>query len=183
MPGSAPNAFVRRFTQPGVILAVITLVGAMGLVGGFQQIRSRIYGPFDLGAKVVSGGPAVAAAGGDMDGDGLTDSLESQIGSSPFIADTDSDGISDGQEVLAGSDPACAGATCSPATQGTTQEAQLPNAVNQGQEGAGSETVTSEQLRQLLVESGLDSQQVSSLTDEELAATWQEALRQVGGTQ
>ena len=35
----------------------------------------------------------------DTDGDTLTDSQETQIGTNPLVADTDSDGLTDGQEI------------------------------------------------------------------------------------
>jgi len=41
----------------------------------------------------------------DTDGDGLTDSEESLIGTDPLNPDTDGDGVSDGDEVAAGTDP------------------------------------------------------------------------------
>ncbi|MBI1849977.1 MAG: VCBS repeat-containing protein, partial [Planctomycetes bacterium] len=41
----------------------------------------------------------------DLDDDGLSDWIETMIGTSPLIADSDGDGVSDGREVLEGSDP------------------------------------------------------------------------------
>ena len=41
----------------------------------------------------------------DKDGDGLSDSLESILGTDPLLADTDSDGLSDFEEYLEGYDP------------------------------------------------------------------------------
>ena len=42
----------------------------------------------------------------DMDGDGLEDSVETQVyGTNPYVADTDGDGRNDGDEVLVGTDP------------------------------------------------------------------------------
>lgn len=182
MRASAPNPFVRRFTQPGVILTVIAIVGSMGLVGGFLQIRSRINSPFTLGAAAGSG-DAVAAEGGDIDGDGLADSLEAQIGTSPYLADTDSDGVSDGQEVASGLDPTCIGASCSSVPQSSATQAAEGGDEPTAAGGSSVEPVTPEQLRALLVESGLDAQQVGSLTDDELVAAWQVALQQASGVQ
>lgn len=53
--------------------------------------------------EVVPG--AVAAVQLDTDGDGLTDLVESTLGTDPTLADTDGDGVSDGAEVAAGTDP------------------------------------------------------------------------------
>lgn len=46
--------------------------------------------------------PVYSLSGGDpdSDGDGLTDSRETEIGTDPFDPDTDKDGLSDGEEVI-----------------------------------------------------------------------------------
>ena len=46
------------------------------------------------------GGPT-----GDLDGDGLTNEREEELGTDPLLADTDGDGVDDGAEVEADSDP------------------------------------------------------------------------------
>lgn len=46
------------------------------------------------------GGPT-----GDLDGDGLTNEREEEIGTDPTVADTDGDGVDDGDEDAAGTDP------------------------------------------------------------------------------
>ena len=43
--------------------------------------------------------------GGDLDGDGLTNEREEELGTDPLRADTDGDGVDDGAEVAAGTDP------------------------------------------------------------------------------
>lgn len=47
-----------------------------------------------------TGGP-----GGDIDGDGLSNDEEAELGTDPARADTDGDGVNDGSEASAGSDP------------------------------------------------------------------------------
>lgn len=177
MPGSAPNAFVRRFTQPGVILVAIALTGAMGLVGGFRQIRAQLLDPFNsAGSSVGSSARQVAQ---DTDGDGLTDEQELQVyGTSPYVPDSDSDGTSDGQEVAAGASPTCAGATCDVLAQtGAAVSAPVAAATTTAGATVPAEA-TPEQLRQLLIEAGLDTAQVQQLTDDELRAAWNAAVQQ-----
>ena len=41
----------------------------------------------------------------DSDGDGLSDSQESALGTNPNNVDTDGDGVNDGQEVALGTNP------------------------------------------------------------------------------
>jgi hypothetical protein len=115
----------------------------------------------------------------------LNDEMELQVyGTSPYVADFDSDGVPDGQEVAAGTNPTCAaGTSCDPlavtgagASATTTTQVTTPEVPEAAQ-------ATPEQLRQLLVQAGLDSEQVNSLTDAELAAAWQSAVQQAGGTQ
>ena len=175
------NAFVRRFTQPGVILVAIVLTGAMGLIGGFRQIRSQILGPFAVNNTPQVNSAAQVAA--DTDGDGLTDEQELQIyGTSPFIADSDSDGIPDGQEVAAGSSPTCATGTSCDALSVTGAAVATPTSTSVLSDTTPVATeATPEQLRQLLIQAGLTNEQVQSLTDEELRAAWQAALQQASG--
>jgi hypothetical protein len=42
---------------------------------------------------------------GDLDGDGLTNEREEELGTDPLRADTDGDGVEDGAEISAGTDP------------------------------------------------------------------------------
>ena len=51
------------------------------------------------------GSPAEPDPSVDTDGDGLTDTEETALGTDPNVADTDGDGFSDGQEVAAKTDP------------------------------------------------------------------------------
>jgi PKD repeat protein/glycosidase len=60
---------------------------------------------FGLEATVLQGSA-------DPDGDGLTTSQETAIGTDPNDADTDDDGINDGTEVANGTDPLSAGSGC-----------------------------------------------------------------------
>ncbi|MCO4747482.1 MAG: hypothetical protein KC912_21960 [Proteobacteria bacterium] len=50
-------------------------------------------------------GLLVACGGADADGDGLTNSEESELGTNAQVADTDGDGLSDGEEVGLGTNP------------------------------------------------------------------------------
>ena len=47
----------------------------------------------------------IAGADSDIDGDGITDGNECEIGTNPFVADTDWDGVTDDLEVSHGSNP------------------------------------------------------------------------------
>ena len=59
-------------------------------------------------ARIEADRGSTAAPGTDIDGDGIPNDLEVQIGSSVRHSDTDGDGILDGREVQLGSDPVAA---------------------------------------------------------------------------
>ncbi len=72
--------------------------------GGFDPLdaASHPFTEFQLNARGQAVGGARAH---DQDSDGLPNSYEEEIGTSPEKLDTDGDGIADGIEVLNGSDP------------------------------------------------------------------------------
>jgi formylglycine-generating enzyme required for sulfatase activity len=72
----------------------------------------KVYQPTDIdysgGIGAVDVQLVINAALGiviDMDGDGLCDGAEDNLGTNPNLADTDDDGVGDGQEMLDGTDP------------------------------------------------------------------------------
>jgi heat shock protein beta len=68
-------------------------------------------GPFaadTCGDGVDSDCDGIGDGAGDEDGDGLTFTVESGLGTSDCLADSDADGLGDGAEVAAGSDPLAA---------------------------------------------------------------------------
>jgi len=60
---------------------------------------------FSLTPLALALAAPLAFAAVDTDGDGLSDTQESQIGTNPNIADSDGDTLNDGAEVQAGTDP------------------------------------------------------------------------------
>jgi hypothetical protein len=186
MPSPLPSAMVRRFTQPGVILVAIILTGAMGLVGGFRQLRSQVLSPFTITPTANQGAALGASAQSqDTDQDGLTDTQELQVyGTSPYVADTDSDSVPDGKEVADGTDPNCpAGTTCAAWTASGSAVAPAETPAPEQPAAPTTQTLTPEQLRAALIQSGVPAEQVNSLTDEQLQAAWQAALQQAGASQ
>src|SRR5690606_16576146 len=67
--------------------------------------------PFTLASSLIFEHEAgsmvafVASGESDADGDGLTDTRESELGTRADMLDTDGDGLSDGQEIAYGTDP------------------------------------------------------------------------------
>lgn len=136
----------------------------------------------------------------DTDGDGLRDWEETNIyNTSPYLVDTDSDGISDREEIDAGTDPNCAeGSDCSYVKEDqelyvdnnlegdlvSSNDENLDNpsdniSVPKDEEKlkeALSGSMNLDDLRDLLLESGVDEKTVQSFSDEELRSLYQETL-------
>jgi len=71
-----------------------------GVHGAFQGMNLAFY-------VEEATGPVIpfADCGLDSDGDGLSDTQETQLGTDPADADSDDDGVTDGEEVANGTDP------------------------------------------------------------------------------
>ncbi|MFA6534502.1 MAG: hypothetical protein WCT37_05040 [Patescibacteria group bacterium] len=178
-----------------LVLPLLITVAAGTLIMGFWQMGRNIKSPFELAgtptdyAKLQQDSLA-ALSTVDTDGDGLSDYDEENIyGTSKYIRDTDSDGVTDGAEVQQGKDPLCReGQDCSFPEIGNAIKSSslglaastLGNSVGNAIAEAGGGTVTAAELRQSLLDQGMDPAAVSQITDEQLLAEYQKAL--AGGT-
>ncbi len=111
----------------------------------------------------------------DSDSDGLTDYQELKVyGSSPFISDTDSDGIPDAVEVANGTDPNC------PEDQncfaGVVEGSTQVTTANPQQEQINQIASDPDEIRKLLIESGIDPAIVNQTDDQSLQILAQEVL-------
>lgn len=117
----------------------------------------------------------------DTDKDGLSDYDELNVyGTSPYLPDSDSDSINDYDEIAANSDPNCPrGKNCFtwqqldegevPTQQGLPAGVQYQDLLLSGQ-------VSAAQLRELLIEGGVNPELLSDLSDDELYSLYQETL-------
>lgn len=120
----------------------------------------------------------------DTDGDGLSDYNELYAyHSSPYMRDTDSDGIHDGEEVRKGTSPTCqegkdcmfnpiaavanASSTAAQASSGATQPAPAASVAGTDQK-LDINTLTPQELREALIESGMPEDQLAGVSDEDL---------------
>lgn len=133
----------------------------------------------------------------DTDRDGLTDYQELTVyGTSPYLVDSDSDGFADSEEIQSGNDPNCpsgndcrsvpAGAVGDPVDSNggiTTNQfsdllIQLPE--EEPVETIDLTTLTPDEVRQLLVDSGeITADQLSAIDDETLMTIYEEVINEV----
>lgn len=103
----------------------------------------------------------------DTDGDGLSDYDEIYVyGTSPYLEDTDSDGYSDKLEIETGNDPLC------PAGQKCLVDSVA--SVSPGQTNVNTQAIvdpyniSATEIRQLLLDSGLDQATLNEIDDDSL---------------
>lgn len=140
----------------------------------------------------------------DTDGDGITDYDELYIfKTSPYLTDTDSDGFDDRVEIFSDHDPNCPrGTECGgllgvdSAADTSTDPSELLGSINSGfgqanpifgdTAGVQLETeediqnyfksLTTDQIRQALLDQGLSQEQVDSVSDEKIRALFDAAI-------
>jgi|SRR3989344_3267710 len=180
----------RRLSKEQKIGFVLLFCFAILTVGlGMLQIRNTMYAPFalnnnippDLKEKVND---EMSLQYRDTDMDGLNDFDELYVYStSPYLADTDSDGIPDKQEVDLGKDPNCVeGQDCIPqdtAQVVTSSTILLGAAVDPGAAPTDLNAMMSDpkQLRQLLLQAGMDQKVLDSYKDADLLKMTQELMK------
>lgn len=168
------------YEKRALILLIVILV--VGVPLSIWQISSSISSPFAIkktnktnnanaSVSQVSQTPVIENLRElDTDLDGLSDYDELyRYETSPYIADSDSDKISDKIEVDQGTNPNCAeGQTC-----GRQDVADL---VNADEQLTNLENMSVEQLRQLMIDAGAPTEQVNSISDDDLLSTYESIL-------
>lgn len=179
MPEEQERAGLTREQKTGAVLLSIFTIFAIIL--GILQIRNTMYAPFALNTKIpqflrhdISGSESLVYR--DTDKDGLNDFDELYVyGTSPYLADTDSDGMPDKTEVEKGTNPVCpegkdcaqfgADASAMPAYATATSSLEQNDFTLEDLEKA---TTNPTQIRQMLLESGVDKKVLDATTDAEL---------------
>jgi len=173
---------VNRYSKEqkiGLILlsAFVLLAVTLGLI----QIRNTIHAPFALNTSIP---PLIgkevntidALRYRDTDGDGLSDYDELYIyGTSPYLWDTDGDGISDYDEIMRGTNPLCPeGQVCGNIAD-SGDAIPIPIGHEQLFDMTGEDIFpdidvlfSPENMRLILIDSGLDKSVVDMISDEEI---------------
>lgn len=183
-----------------VALGFVSLCGfSVFILGGFY-LWHHVTAPFSLlyeGEKVLDSAARAdaqktALMQADTDSDGLSDYDEMNIfNTSPYLDDSDGDKISDGNEIKVGTDPNCASgdSECLKTTPDEVVKTPIPSIINtpapQSPEDplTAASTLTPGQIRTLLVESGLNADDVAKLTDDEVVALHAAAIQQIMANQ
>lgn len=151
---------------------IFVIFGIFAFGFGFFVLKNAIQSPFrlldnfigeDSGSDEQNFDEFVASQNQDTDKDGLSDYDEVYIyNTSPFLDDSDSDGYSDYDELNSGHDPNCpVGEICEAVAENDT---------------ALSEDISATELRQMLVDAGVDESELNALSDEELLSAYQQVL-------
>ncbi len=178
-----------------ILISLLGFLAFSVIVFWVWQLKMQIERPFQPAGNSSADGAVVTDSDAilqdnDTDKDGLSDYDEIYTyKTSPYLEDSDSDGLTDQQEVAAGKDPNCPeGANCGledmilPVATGTPLVDDTPaeEVSGSGQDvqkilagdmdGAG--------LRQLLISTGsATAADLEGISDEELLASYQEALK------
>ena len=162
-----------------LLAGAILFLGLGAIVLGFFQLKNQLSGPFAVKNAETETQTDQADLLGlkqkDTDQDGLSDYDELYLySSSPYLPDTDSDGIDDAKEAARGSDPNCPeGQNCF-AVWGV--EALADPTQKEDSTSLFSSGFDPDQLRQILIEAGVNEADLAQLSDEDLIATYQQVL-------
>lgn len=168
-----------------VFLFIFTI---LFLIISFFQIRNNLYRPYalsnavpDILIKEKFSDPVEALHYRDTDRDGLTDFEEIYIyGTSAYLADTDGDGVNDKDEILQGKNPICAeGSVCDKKSAEVSPIKNLENWIKDPESQGSLFDVSTilndpEQIKLLLISSGVDANLLTGFTEEEILELGQE---------
>lgn len=198
-PQQEGHAFTR---EQKVGYALVIACGVLAVVFGMFYLVSHLHRPFIItyaGSHVLTtdeknAEEALRQQRSDTDEDTVSDYDELYVyKTSPYIADTDSDGLTDDVEIMSNQDPTCAiGAACEDETNEVRREEtafddDAAAAAAAAQEAASQyeaiqamlENLSVGEIRSILIESGADTAQIEAMSDDEIAALYQEVLGQL----
>lgn len=171
---------------------VVLLMGIIGLAIGVSQWRGSFGTVFAKRTDAFKTPSELEAQrleemkSKDTDGDGLNDYEESKVyQTSSYLADSDSDGIDDKTELASGNDPNCPiGKSCGAlmgALEAQTSFSASSSAELAAQEQAVMEQLlnpTPEQIRQLMIQAGVDPKTLQEIDDATLLELYRQSLEE-----
>jgi len=180
-----------REHRAGAWILLVVGLAAIGL--GIFQFGDTIASPFRVESNYKTADQLEqerldAMKTKDTDLDGITDFDETYVfNTSPYLDDSDSDGFTDKEELESGNDPNCPeGKVCGPledrfaSPEGVVEAAPATDTSQTELEMIDAMlNPTPDQIRQLLIDSGVEKSEVDSLDDETLIRLYQESLTEV----
>ncbi|MFA5076200.1 MAG: thrombospondin type 3 repeat-containing protein [Patescibacteria group bacterium] len=173
-----------------ILMLSITFI-AVGL--GSWQFSRHINLPFELASSgetlninLNEADDLLALQNKDTDGDGVSDFDELYVyQTSPYLEDSDSDGLNDSQELAQGTDPVCyegrdCYGTAAAATLQSTGVGLSSDVITDYEDVETPQTI--EDIRKILIDSGISESALSQVSDAELLQLYQTALAQTEGT-
>jgi len=168
----------KRTKKENLNAIAIIVVGIMAIFLGFYQLAEGVLNPFaflneETGTQNTTSTPIDSSI--DTDNDGLTDYLENNYKTSPYLEDTDGDGIKDGDEAKNGTDPNCPqGQICSGIYNfSSTTSSSAPIFGNAPNTSVAVDIAT---LRQVMIANGISKEDVDALTDAEILELYNASL-------
>lgn len=172
---------------------VVLLMGLAGLGLGIYQWHGSFASAFTQTGSVfktpdqVEAERIAAMKDKDTDADGLTDYDETYIyKTSPYLKDSDSDGTDDKTEVEKGSDPNCPKESCGTiigASGATSSATSTDESQIQQQVAEQLLNPTPDQIRALLIQSGVKEADLQGIDDATLLELYHQSLQEVEAQQ
>lgn len=184
--------FLEKPTNQGRLFIIL---GILALGFGAWRIVNTIRSPFIQDTQNTVATEQVQASvqdeiqnisalqAKDTDIDGLSDYDELYVyGTSPYVEDTDSDGYSDKTEIDTGNNPTCkAGEKCLLSTVDATKNTSETGA-DTIVEPTDPYAMTADEIRALLLQSGIDEATLSQIDDVTLRQMFQQAYSEAEET-
>lgn len=169
-----------------LLFVLVAVIGLGSLIWGGWRMNQNFKQPFLAKGSVANTNNdinnLIALQGKDTDGDGLSDYDETYVyKTSPYLKDTDSDGFADKTEIDTGNNPNCpAGQNCGlPEANTNTNSSSSPilpdtSGINQILSGS----LTADQIRAMLLQSGVAQAELDKIDDATLLQLYQQALKE-----
>jgi len=179
----------KKDLNPRLVMVAITALTVVVLFFGASNWLNSLKTPFALTANINQSQNNGLAAGNlsdlqalqqkDTDFDGLSDYDEMYLyNTSAYLPDTDSDGFDDFTEVQSGQDPNCPKGQDCLSSYTASEEVNLPGLSEQG----GVPQLSAQEIRALLLESGMTQEEVSTIDDATLETLYDQAQQAAGNS-
>lgn len=175
-----------KLIQPRFLLISLTILGIGSLFFGFFQIKNTLQAPFPKNKNteskpITQEEMANILKKQDTDKDGLSDYDEALIyKTSAFLADSDSDSYTDYEEIKANSNPLDPQST--PYRKKGSQESILEQTFKPSPSPSlePTEEISAQEIRNLLIQNGLDQAIVDKVDDKTLKELYNETKKELG---